>query len=125
MAKIADCKVNIAYAGPFVTELKAFSAPRSWTGDKTAAFTAIVEGLTGNGYRSFSSSVETIGLQRKGQSAVFRVPVRQRGALAAYAEKYVHIICIDRTDNYSGRLFAFSEVSETGQVVRSVNKEAK
>lgn len=64
-------------------------------------------------------------LQRKGQSAVYRVPLGQRGALAAHAERYVHIVCIDRTDNYSGRLFAFSEVSQAGQVVRSATKDAE
>jgi hypothetical protein len=125
MAKIADCKVDVAYSGPFASELQAFAAPGSWTGDKTAAFSAIVEGLTNAGYRSFTSSVATIGLQRKGQSAVYRVPMGQRGALAAHAERYVHIVCIDRTDNYSGRLFAFSEVSQTGQVVRSAAKDAE
>jgi hypothetical protein len=122
MAKLADYKVDVAYAGPFVSELQAFAAPGSWTRDKTVAFTAIVEGLMSAGYRSFSSSVATIGLQRKGQSAVYRVPIGQRGALAAHAERYVHIVCIERTDNYSGRLFAFSEVSQTGQVVRSAKK---
>lgn len=125
ISKLADCKVDVAYAGAFASELQAFAAPGSWTSDKTAAFTAIVEGLTNAGYRSFSSSVATIGLQRKGQSAVYRVPMGQRGALAAHAERYVHIVCVDRTDNYSGRLFAFSELSQTGQIVRSAKKDAE
>jgi len=125
MAKLADCKVDVAYAGPFAEELQAFAAPGSWTSDKTASFTATVEGLTNAGYHSFSSSVATVGLQRKGQSAVYRVPMGQRGALSAHAAKYVHIVCIDRTDNYSGRLFAFSEVSQTGQVLRSAKKDAE
>lgn len=125
MVKITDCKVNVAYSGPFASELKAIAAPGSWTSNKTAAFSEIVEGLTKAGYRSFTSSVATIGLQRKGQSAVYRVPIGQRGALAAHAERYVHIVCIDRTDNYSGRLFAFSEVSQTGQVVLSAKKDAE
>ena len=125
MAKLADCKVDVAYAGPFASELQAFAAPGSWTSDKTASFTAIVEGLTNVGYRSFSSSVATVGLQRKGQSAVYRVPMGQRGALAAQAERYVHIVCIDRTDDYSGRLFTYSEVSETGQVVGSAKKDGE
>ena len=122
MAKIADTKVDVVYTGPFATELRSFAEPGTWTNEKTREFKEIVEGLTQAGYRSFSSSVATIGLQRKGQSAVFRVPEKQRGALAAYANKYVHIVCIDRTDNYTGRLFAFSEISQKGRIVSSDNK---
>lgn len=117
MVKIADCKVDVTYAGPFADELSVFSAPGSWTKNKTATFTAFVEGLTGLGYRSFTSSVSTIGLQRKGQSAIYSVPVGQRGALAAFAEKHVHIICIDRTDDYSGRMYIFAEVAQNGNLV--------
>lgn len=90
MARIADCKVDVAYAGPFATELQAFAAPGSWASDKIGASTAIVEGLTNAGYRPFSNSVATIGLQRKGQSAVYCVPMGQRGALSAHAERYIH-----------------------------------
>jgi hypothetical protein len=84
-----------------------------------------VESLTNAGYRSFSSSVASIRLQRNGQSEVYRVPIGQRGALADHAERSVHVACIDRIYNYSRRLFAFSEVSQTGPVVRSAKKEAK
>lgn len=125
MAKISECKADIVYTGPYATELRAFAAPGSWTKEKSESFTTVVDGLTEVGYRSFSSSVTTIGLQRKGQSAVYRVPAGQRGALAAYADRYVHIFCVDRTDNYSGRLFAFSEVSATGQIVRAAQEEGE
>ena len=123
MSKIADCKAEVEYAGPHAAELRAFAAPGSWTNEKSGAFAALVEALNAAGYRSFSSSVNTIGLQRKGQSAIYLVPAGQRGALAAYAGKYVHIVCVDRTDNYSGRLFAFSEVSSTGKVTRAAREE--
>ncbi len=119
MAKIGESKTDIAYSGPFAEELKFFSAPGSWTKEKTDAFSTMMLGLAAAGYRNFSSSVNTVGLQRKGQSAIYLVPAGQRGALAAYSGKYVHIVCIDRTDDYSGRLFSFTEVSETGQVRES------
>lgn len=125
MAKIAECKTDVVFVGPYASELRTFAAPGSWTKEKSEAFTAVVAGLAGAGYRSFSSSVTTIGLQRKGQSAVFRVPAGQRGALAVYAKKYVHIVCVDRTDNYSGRLFAFSEVSSNGEIVRAAQEEGQ
>jgi hypothetical protein len=123
MSKIADCKADVEYRGPHAKDLRAFAAPGSWTKEKSEAFAELVEGLTKSGYRSFSSSVSTIGLQRKGQSAIYRVPAGQRGALSAYADKYVHVVCVDRTDNYSGRLFSFSEVSATGQVVLAEQEE--
>lgn len=117
MSRIANCKAELEYAGPNAAELSAFTALGSWTKEKSAAFAALVEALSAAGYLSFSSSVNTIGLQRKGQSAIYLVPAGQRGALAACAGKYVHIVCVDRTDNYSGRLFSFAEVSSTGQVI--------
>jgi hypothetical protein len=119
MSKIANCKAEVEYAGPHGVELSAFAAPGSWTKEKSAAFAALVEALSAAGYRSFSSSVNTIGLQRKGQSAIYLVPDGQRGAVAAYAGKYVHIVCVDRTDNYSGRRFSVAEVSSNGQVMRA------
>lgn len=119
MPKIVNCKAEVEYVGPHAAELRSFAAPGSWTKEKSAAFAALVDALSAAGYRSFSSSVNTIGLQRKGQSAIYLVPAGQRGALAAYAGKYVHIVCVDRTDNYSGRLFSFAEVSSNGQVMRA------
>ena len=119
MSKIANCKAELEYVGPNAAELRAFAAPGSWTKEKSAAFAALAEALSAAGYQSFSSSVNTIGLQRKGQSAIYLVPDGQRGALASYAGKYVHIVCVDRTDNYSGRLFSFAEVSSTGHVIRA------
>lgn len=114
MPRIAECKVDAEYVGPHSNELKKFTEPGNWTKEKSEAFTAVMDSLYKAGYRSFSSSVSTIGLQRKGQSAIYRVPSGQRGALAAHAEKYVHIVCIDRIDNYSGRLFAFAPIAATG-----------
>ena len=123
MSKIANCKAEVEYTGPHAAELRAFAAPGSWTREKSESFASLVGALSAAGYRSFSSSVNTIGLQRKGQSAIYLVPAGQRGALAAYAGKFVHIVCVDRTDNYSGRLFAFSEVSSTGKVTRAAREE--
>ena len=125
MSKIANCKAEVEYAGPHAAELRAFAAPGSWTNEKSGAFAALVEALNAAGYQSFSSSVNTIGLQRKGQSAIYLVPAGQRGALAAYASKFVHIVCVERTDNYSGRLFAFSEVSSTGEVTHAAREESE
>lgn len=85
MSKIANCKAEVEYAGPHAAELRAFAAPGSWTNEKSGAFAALVEALNAAGYRPFSSSVNTIGLQRKGQSAIYLVPAGQRGALAANA----------------------------------------
>ena len=45
MAKIADCKVDVTYAGPFALELRSFVEPGVWTGEKTAVLEAIFEGL--------------------------------------------------------------------------------
>jgi hypothetical protein len=112
--RIANCKTDIEYGGPFAQEFKFVAAPYNWTKEKSVAFKALVQSLRKDGYRNFTSSVKTIGLQRKGESAIYRVPVGQRGSLAGYAGKYVHIVCIDRTDDYSGRIFAVSEVSEAG-----------
>lgn len=125
MAKIAECKADVVYAGPYASELQAFAAPGSWTKDKSEAFTALIAGLAEVGYRSFSGSATTLGLLRKGQSAIYRVPSGQRGALAAYAEKYVHIVCVHRTDNFSGRMFAFTEVSSDGKIVGAAKVEGE
>ncbi len=125
MAKIAESKTEIAYTGPFAEDLKSFSAPGSWTKEKSDAFSTLMEGLNAAGYRNFSSSVNTIGLQRKGQSAIYLVPTGQRGALAACSGKHVHIVCVDRTDNYSGRIFAFAEVSDVGRLILDEYKEEK
>ena len=118
MPRIANCKTDIEYGGPSAQEFKFFAASYSWTKAKSDAFDALVQSLRKDGYRNFTSSVKTIGLQRKGESAIYRVPAGQSGSLAPYAGKYVHIVCIDRTDDYSGRIFAVSEVSETGQVIQ-------
>lgn len=125
MSMIANCKSDVEYAGPHAAEIRAFSAPRSWTMEKSTGFAALVDALSAAGYRSFPSSVNTIGLQRKGQSATYLVPAGQRGALAAYAGKYVHIVCVDPTDNYSGRLFSFAEASTTGQIVRAALEDGE
>lgn len=119
MSKIANCKADVEYASPHASEPRAFAAPGSWTKEKPAAFAALVEALSAAGYRSFSSSVNTIGLQRKGQSAIYLAPAGQKGALDAYARKYVHIVSAERTDNYSGRMFSFAEAFSTGQVMRA------
>jgi hypothetical protein len=118
MPRVANCKTDIEYSGPYAQEIKSFAAGESWTKEKTISFQSIVQFLKKSCYRYFNSSVNTIGLQRKGQSAIYHVPLRQAGALAAYAGKYAHIICVARTDDYSGRVFAVSEVSEIGQLVR-------
>jgi hypothetical protein len=118
MPRIANCKTDIEYGGPSAHEFKVVAVPDNWTKEKSVAFEAVVQSLRKDGYRNFTSSVKTIGLQRKGESAIYRVPVGQRGSLAAYAGKYVHIVCVDRTDDYSGRIFAVSEVSETGQPIK-------
>jgi hypothetical protein len=125
MAKIAESKTEIVYTGPFAEELTSFAAPGSWTNEKSDAFLTLMEGLNAAGYRNFSSSVNTIGLQRKGQSATYLVPVGQRGALAAFSGKHVHIVCVDRTDDYSGRIFAFSEVSNMGRPIHDDYKGEK
>ncbi len=125
MAKIAESKTEIVYAGPFAEELTSFAAPGSWTKEKSDAFSTLMEGLNAAGFRNFSSSVNTVGLQRKGQSATYLVPAGQRGALAAFSGKHVHIVCLDRTDNYSGRIFAFAEVSDVGRLILHDHKEEK
>jgi hypothetical protein len=117
MTRLVNCKTEIEYAGPAAQELKSFEAPGRWTKEKSAAFVALMQRLKNDGYTTFNSSVHTIGLQRNGQSAIYHVPSGQRGGLAAYAGKHVHIVCVARTDAYSGRMFAVSEVSETGQVM--------
>lgn len=116
MPKIAECKTDIVYTGQYAQELQQFSKKGSWTKEKSESFVALVDGLTKAGYRQFSSSTRTIGLQRKGESAIYKVPDGQRGALSKLSGKYTHIICIDRTDSYSGRLFAFNEVLSTKNV---------
>ena len=125
MAKIADCKVDVTYAGPFALELRSFVEPGVWTGEKTAVLEAIFEGLKAAGYHYFSSRVPTMRLQRKGQSAVYRVPLAQRGALAPYRGKLVHIVCLGRTHHHDGRRFALAELSQNGQLLRSTQADSK
>jgi hypothetical protein len=122
MPRIADSKTDIEYSGPYAQELKSFAAPGSWTKEKSDTFSALVQGLTKTGYRNFSSSVEIIGLQRNGQSAIYHVPIGQRGVLSAYAGKYVHIVCVAYTDKYTGRLFSLAQVSEGGQLAQKRGK---
>ena len=88
MVKISECKTDIEFKG-----------------DASA-----------KGYKTFNSSGQSIGLFRIGQSAIFAVPAKQRGALARYAGRFVHIVCVGRTDNFSGRTFAVAEVTEQGDL---------
>ena len=123
MTKVANCKAEVQHTGRDVAELRAFAAPGSWTNEKSESFAALVGALGAAGYRSLYCNVNTIGLQRKGQSAIYPVPACPRGALAAFAGKFVRIVCVDRTDKNTGRLFAFSAVPSTGEVTRAAREE--
>lgn len=111
---IAAYKTEVEFRGSLAQDLKSFSAPGRWTKWKQEAFSKLVDRLAESGYQRFSSSAVTVGLYRKGQSAIYKVPVRQRGALSSYEGKFVHIVCVARKDNYSGRIFAVAEVSDSG-----------
>lgn len=114
MPKIIDGQTDIAFRGPLAAELAFLAQDGSWTKHRVNMLAMVVRTLKLSGYQTFNGSGQTIGLYRKGHSAVFAVPAAQKRALAPFAGKLAHAICIDRTDSYSGRSYAVAEVTPEG-----------
>ena len=94
---------DISFRGHMAAELAVLAQDGAWTKARVDLLAKVVWTVKLSGYQTFNASGQTIGLYRKGQSAIFAVPAAHKDALAPFAGKLVHIICIDRSDNYSGR----------------------
>jgi UDP-2,3-diacylglucosamine pyrophosphatase LpxH len=58
----------------------------------------------------FTGDFRDYHLTRKGQSAIYDVPMNQRGKLEKFRGKRVRVICMGGWDSYAGRWFYAGEV---------------
>lgn len=94
--------------------LKDISTEISWTKRKKELFHDLNQRLEVEKYVIFHGDFRTYALQNKGASAIYQIPLDQRGTLKTYAGKTIRLICLDYSDRwpgYSGRKFALKAIN--------------
>lgn len=113
MAKIVDFKIDSRLDDVVQHIIDEIAKHPTWTTVRISAFDRLCKLLEDEKYIFFDGDFRSYGLQTKGASALYRVPLGQRGALKPFAGKCARVICVGYSMNwpgYSGRQFAAGEV---------------
>lgn len=122
MVGIRNALVDVLPSGEINELLKIASAGPNWTAARKKAFDRLNRLLEEINSVFFNGHCETYGLQTKGSSAVFRVPVGQRGNLSRFRGQLVLVICVDYDalwPQFSGRQFAAVPINAAGELITS------
>ena len=90
--------------------LKALNAKQTWDGEARSLFNSVEVLLAELKYTRFTGDYRDYHLTRKGQYCLYDVPSKQSGALKAFRNKRVRLVCLGGWDSYAGRAFYVGEV---------------
>jgi len=90
----------------------------TWTARKFEVFAEFERLARKKGYLHFTADVRDYRISGSGNSCLYQVPLNQRGALSAFAGKFIRVVCGGKSNRYSGRHYYAKPVSKKswGQV---------
>ncbi len=109
MLKIEDQKLD-CYDDELANSIAQLSKLETWDAEAKRLFAQIERLCQTNKFIYFTGDYRDYHLTRKGQSAIYDVPMNQRGILDRFRGKRVRIVCMGGWDSYAGRWFYVGEV---------------
>lgn len=91
--------------------LREMRALPTWTARKYEVFAQFEYLARKKGYLHFTADVRDYQLSGSGNSCLYQVPLHQRGALSAFAGKFIRVVCGGKSNRYSGRHYYAKPVS--------------
>jgi hypothetical protein len=104
MLKIED-QLPDDYKDDLALAIHKLSQLQTWDAEAKEIFKDIEKICERKKYKKFSGDFRDYHLTRKGQSAIYVVPLNQRGSLEVFKGKRVRLICLGGWDSYAGRWF--------------------
>lgn len=100
--------------------LRELHAIPTWTDAKHAIYAEFERLVKSREYLFFTGDCRDYHLERKGQSCLYDVPLKQRGALAKFRGKRVRLVCGGSYNPYSDRFYFAKQVDANGIDLRHV-----
>jgi hypothetical protein len=91
--------------------LREMRALPTWTARKYEVFAQFECLARKKGYLHFTADARDYRLSGSGNSCLYQVPLNQRGALSAFAGKFIRVVCGGKSNRYSGRHYHATPVS--------------
>ena len=109
MLRIEDQKPD-CYDDELANSIAQLSKLETWGAEAKKLYSKIESLCKRKKFIRFSGDYRDYHLTRKGQSAIYDIPLNQRGTLEKFRGKRVRIICLGGWDSYAGRWFYAGEV---------------
>lgn len=88
-----------------------FNSIKTWDKQKKDIYDSIEKMLESQKYIRFTGDSRHYHLYRKGESCLYDVPATQQGALKAFRNKRVRLVCAGAWNAFSGRFYYAKEVA--------------